>query len=538
MTPDADSRREQQARLCAALKNPTCFGGDVEHVTALETHISYVFLTGRFAYKIKKAVDFGFLDFTTLSARRFYCEEELRLNRRLAPALYLEVVPITGPVDAPRIDGEGPALEYAVKMREFPQDALASRLLARGELPPRDVDALAAAVARFHASIEVAAPDAGFGAPESICRTAIDNCDTLRRLADGPDERQEIEALARWTEREASRLRGALATRLARGFVRECHGDLHLGNIARIDGELTIFDCIEFNPGLRWIDVMSELAFVVMDLEYRQRSDLARRFLNAYLEITGDYAGLEVLRFYLAYRALVRAKVARLRVAQLPSGDAGREGIHDSRAHERLAHAYAAMPQRAIVITHGLSGSGKTTLSQGLVETLGAVRVRSDVERKRLHGMDVLARDRGGVEHGLYGGEATEATYAHLAAVAREIVEAGFIAVVDAAFLKRRQRDVLRRVAVELQVPFVIVDFVASESVLRERIANRTAAGTDASDADLAVLRHQLRTEEPFAVEESDEVVRYDANAAVEYSRAPEAWRSVRERIETALHAV
>jgi uncharacterized protein len=529
MTPDAN--RESQARLFAALQNPACFGGGVQRVTALETHISYVLLTGAYAYKIKKAVNFGFLDFTTLAARRFFCEEEVRLNRRLAPDLYLDVVPITGSIDAPRLGGAGHALEYAVRMREFSQDALASRLLARGELPPEDIDALAAAVARFHGAVEVAAPGGGFGAPEGVYRTAQDNFRTLRPLLTDASERAEIDALAAWTEREASARRGALLRRVEEGFVRECHGDLHLGNIARIDGRLTIFDCIEFSPGFRWIDVMSEVAFTVMDLEYRDRRDLARRFLNAYLEHTGDYGGLSVLRFYLVYRALVRAKVARLRAGQLASGEQ-RAALDDYQSHVRLARGYAEAHRPAIVITHGLSGSGKTTLSQALLEMFGAVRVRSDVERKRLHGMDARQRDRHGIEDGLYAGAATEATYQRLAELSRTIVAAGFVAIADAAFLKRSQRELFRALASELGVPFVIVDFAASEATLRERIARRAAAGTDASDADLAVLEHQLRIQDPLAPGEQSDVAAYDAEAPLGRAKEPAVWRSVRERIE------
>ena len=524
----SDAIPDSQHRLFAALRNPACFGGG--SVTALETHISYVLLTGRFAYKVKKAVDFGFLDFTTLAARRFFCEEELRLNRRLAPALYLEVVPITGTVDAPRIGGEGPAVEYAVKMREFPQDALASRLLERGEFGPGHIDALAASIARFHGSVEVAAPGAGFGAPEGVLRTAADNFRTLRSLAD-PEERGEIDALAAWTERESSARRGALLSRVEAGFVRECHGDLHLGNIARIDGELTIFDCIEFNAAFRWIDVMSEVAFMAMDLEHRGRADLARRFLDAYLGRTGDYGGLLVLRFYLVYRALVRAKVARLRAAQLGSGEAERPALDEYRGHVRLARSYAEAPQPAVVITHGLSGSGKTTLSQALLEALGAVRVRSDVERKRLHGLEMLERDPRGVDAGLYADDATQATYRRLAGVAREIVAGGFVAVADAAFLMRWQRDLFRDLAAELRVPFAIVDFTAAVATLRERIARRASAGNDASDADLAVLEHQLRNEDPLAADELRDVVRYDAEAPFEQAGTPDAWAMVRERI-------
>ena len=290
----------------------------------LETHISYVLLTGKHAYKIKKNVRLGFLDFTTLAARRFYCEQELKLNRRLAPALYLDVVAITGTIDAPVLGGDGPALEYAVKMLEFPQEALASQLLSRNELGVADIDVLAAKVAAFHAKIEVAAPDIAFGRPDGILRIALQNFAQIRPLLAAPADRAELDALALWAEREHKAHHAAFIERQRGGFIRECHGDLHLGNIARIEGEITIFDCIEFNDAMRWIDVMSEVAFTVMDLQDRGRADLGHRFLNAYLEITGDYAGLSVLRFYLAYRAMVRAMVARLRAVQLGSGDARR----------------------------------------------------------------------------------------------------------------------------------------------------------------------------------------------------------------------
>ena len=531
MTPDADSGSSQQARLFAALRDPACFGDGAKAVRALETHISYVLLTGRFAYKIKKAVAFDFLDFTTLASRRFFCEEELRLNRRLAPALYLDVVPITGSLEAPRVGGGGEALEYAVRMREFEQDQLASRLLERGELRAADVDALAATVAAFHAAIQPAAPGAGFGSPEGVRRAAMDNFAALRPRVVEAEEQARLGRLAAWTEREFTARRGAFLARVENGFVRECHGDLHLGNVARVDGQLTVFDCIEFNPALRWIDLMSEIAFTAMDLEHRGRLDLARRFLNAYLEITGDYAGLACLRFYLAYRAMVRAKVARLRAEQLPEGETRQAAIADYRAHLRLAERYAAPARPAIVITHGFSGSGKTTLSQALLEALGAVRLRSDVERKRLHGVGVRDRDRAGIGCGMYAGDATQATYERLATLASAVVDAGSIAVVDAAFLQRWQRERFANLAAGLGVPFAIVDFAASESSLRERVARRVRADADASDADRAVLEHQLRAHEPLGPDERDAVVRYDAEAPLERARAPGAWQAVAERI-------
>ncbi len=499
----------------------------------LETHISYVLLTGIHAYKIKKAVDFGFLDFTTLAARQFYCAEELRLNRRLAPALYLEVVPITGSVDAPAVGGPGPALEYAVKMREFAQSALASRLLEAGLLGPADIDALAARVADFHAAIAASAAtaDGAFGTPEGILQLAQRNFAQIAPLLTAGPERAEVEELRAWTEREHAARRDAFLARRERGFVRECHGDLHLNNIARIDDELVIFDGIEFNEAMRWIDVMSEVAFTVMDLQDRGRADLAHRFLNAYLERTGDYAGLAVLPFYLAYRALVRVKIARLRAAQLDAGATKDAAIAEARGYLRLARSYGEPPRPALIVTCGVSGCGKTAISQALLETIGAVRVRSDVERKRLFAVDPLERSGAGIGGEWYSPAATAATYDRLRALARDILRAGRIAIVDATFLRRAERASFEALARETGVPFVIVAFDAKEATLRERIARRRIEGHDASDADLAVLAHQIATCEPLTAAERACAIPYDAEAPLEAARAPATWALLADRL-------
>ena len=520
-----------QARLVAALANPARFGPACTSVTVLETHISYVLLTDKHAYKLKKAVDLGFLDFTTLASRRFFCEQELRLNRRLAPELYLDVVAITGTIDEPVIDGKGPVLEYAVKMREFPQDALASRVLDRNELGVADIDMLAAKVAAFHATSQKAAADSTFGAPETILRAALANCKSLLAGAASPAERRTIEALHTWTEREHAARNAAFRGRREGGFVRECHGDLHLGNIAVIDGEVTIFDCIEFNEQMRWIDVMSEVAFTAMDLQDRGHAELAHRFVNAYLEITGDYAGLSVLRFYLVYRALVRAKIALLRAIQLPPGEARAPLYAERDGYLRLAEAYARSPEPAILITHGITGCGKTTLSQALLEQIGAIRIRTDVERKRLHGLAPTARSDAATARMLYGADATRRTYDHVLHLAASVAAAGFVAIVDGTFLRRWQRDRFRRLAAELGIPFVIVAFSASEGVLRRRVAERARRGTDASDADVAVLEHQLGVRQSFGADEVGDIVTYDAAAPLADARSPHAWSAVIDRI-------
>ena len=316
---------------------------------------------------------------------------------------------------------------------------------------------------------------------------------------------------------EHAKLRETFTARKAGGFVRECHGDLHLGNVALIDGQPTPFDGIEFSEAFRWIDVMSDVAFMVMDLADRRLPRLANRFLNAYLESTGDYAGMAVLRFYLVYRALVRAKVACIRVRQqgVPA-DELRRGEREHLEYLRLAHSLATESRRALVLMHGLSGSGKTTVAQYLIETLGAVRVRSDVERKRLVGLEAQARSGSALGAGLYAADLTARTYARLAELARAIVDTGYPAVVDATFLSRSQREAFAALARELGVPFAIADCQAPEALLRERVALRERAARDASEAGLAVLEHQLASREPLTDEELRARVVFDTRSGPE----------------------
>jgi uncharacterized protein len=533
-TPDSAPLLAPQGRLVSALRDAVTSGAGGKRMALIETHISYVLLTGKFAYKIKKAVELGFLDFRTLAARRFYCDEELRLNRRLAPELYLDVVGITGSVEAPVLGGTGPAIEYAVKMRAFPQDGLASQALGRGELSAAHIDTLAAKVAAFHHTACVAGVSGPFGAPANVLRTALQNFAQIRPLLNTQAEVAELAVLAAWTEREHAACTAAMARRRGEGFVRECHGDLHLGNIAFVEGELTIFDCIEFNEEMRWIDVMSEVAFAAMDLRDRRRPDLAHRFLNAYLEITGDYDGLSVLRFYLVYRAMVRAKISRLRAHQLEAGDAQAAALAEYRGYLNIAAHYAQPSRPAIVITHGLAGSGKTTLSQALLEMIGAVRIRTDVERKRLHGLPAVARDRTGIEAGLYMPEATRETYLQALQLTRGATAAGFRVIVDATFLQRWQRRLFRDLAHELGIPFIIVNFVTENATLRERIMRRLRDAHEASDADLTVLEHQMRTREPLAPDELGDTVVYEAQSPLVEAQLPARWRGVLDRLARA----
>ncbi len=497
-------------RLLTALREPRCYPHPVHRVELLQTHISAVLLTGSLAYKIKKPVRLGFLDFSSLAARRHYCEEELRLNRRTAAALYLDVVPITGSPEAPLVGGAGEAIEYALRMREFPQDALLDAMAREGRLSRDHVRSLARGVADFHASAARAGPGVRWGSPSEVLAVALQNFEQILVLA--PADSARLEALREWTVREEGRHQPLIAARASSGFVRECHGDLHLRNIALLEGVPTPFDCIEFNEELRWIDVMSESAFLVMDFFAHGLPALAWLFLDTYLEHTGDYAGLELLRFYAVYRALVRAKVACIRVQQDRSGAEAASLQQRYRNHLELAGELAAQCRPALVIMHGVSGSGKSAVAAELAPSLGALRCRSDVERKRLHGLAPGARSGSGLEQGIYSAAATERTYERLAAIARQALQAGYPVIVDAAFLARSQRERFRRLAGECSAAFVIASCSVPEALLRERVRTRERLARDPSEAGLAVLQSQLGRQEALAPEEAAEVFPLDTS--------------------------
>lgn len=497
--------------LIRRLGDPACYDHAAGPVRVIETHISYVVLTGEFAYKIKKPLDLGFLDFSSLDKRLHVCCEEVRLNRRLAPAVYLDVVPITGSPAAPRVNGAGEAFEYAVKMRQFPPDATLDRLDVQGGMTDRHVEAIAAAAARFHLQdCERAAADSPWGNPENVWRPVAQNFLQIAPRLEAAADRRQLDALQAWSETEHARLAPLMAARKRNGFVRECHGDLHLGNLAWVDDQLLVFDCLEFNPELRWIDIQSEVAFCYMDLLQRGHADWAWLFLNIWLEQTGDHAGLALLRYYAVYRALVRAKVAAIRTGQTAGAERD-AAFAELRALLDLATTLTRPLPVRLDITHGLSGSGKTTATRALMQTPGAIRLRSDVERKRLAGIDALAKSGSGVGQQLYAADATRRTYAHLARLAGEIVDAGWPVIVDATFTARWQRDLLREQARSRSVAFHILDFPVPMTTLRERISQRARAGGDASEADLDVLQHQLDTEEPLAADEQADIVGFNA---------------------------
>jgi len=484
--------------LITALLDPRRYPHPAERVELIETHASWLLLAGDFAYKIKKAITLPFLDYGTLARRETCCRDELVLNRRFAPELYLDVVPIGGTPQQPCL-GALPALEWAVHMRRFEEQGRLDRVAARDELQPAHLSQLAATLCAFWEAAAVAAPATRFGAPDQVLAAARENFVELRQLLRQADQPQ-VEQLAQWTEDEFARRAADFAARKAGGRVREGHGDLHLGNLALINGQVTPFDCIEFNDDFRWNDAASEIAFVWIDLLDHHRPGLAAWLLNAWLEVGGDFQALNVLRFYAVYRAVVRAKVAALRARQEDAGQ--RLADFDSaRAYLQLAWQIAVPPAPTLMITCGLSGSGKTTASTArLLDPTGAaagsiVRLRSDVERKRLFGLAPQENSGSALDGGIYTTEATARTYARLHALARALLVAGWPVIVDAAFLRREERATFRALADELGAGFRIQFTEAPAEELHRRLMARSG---DASEATVAVLEKQREWFEPL----------------------------------------
>ncbi len=511
---------QNQRILIAALRDPRRYPHAAEAVELIETHISWVLLAGRYAYKIKKALNLGFLDYSRLEARGFYCEEELRLNRRTAPDIYIDTIAIGGSPAAPEF-GAFPVIEYAVRMRRFDSGDLMDHMLAEGRVTPRHIDGLAAALATFHARLPAVDTGTKFGTPPTIRAAAMQNFEQLLgRLTDTAD-RKRIAELQESFETELTACNRFFEMRRSEGAVRECHGDLHLGNIV-LAGDVPVpFDCIEFNPVLRWIDVMDEIAFAVMDLLHRDQAGFAWRLLNACLEASGDYGGISVLRFYLAYRATVRAKVCAIRAGQ--AGIPAQERSDDlavCRGYLALARQCLERRSPALIITHGLPGSGKTTFSQLVLQQSGAIRIRSDVERKRLFGFGALDSSHAHAVD-IYSPEATQRTYERLLELARGIMLAGHSVIVDAAFLRQEERESFRALAQSLSAPFVIASLHASDATLRERILQRR---NDASEADGDVLERLKAVQQPLSVAEMEYTVRFTTAQAPDSSANSRAW--------------
>lgn len=442
----------------------------------IETHISSVIVGDEVVFKLKKPVDFGFLDYSTLQKRKTFCEEEVRINRMFAPDLYYGAVSVNGSVASPSFEGEGDVIDYAVKMRRFDQQCQLDEMADSGSIGVELLEAAAQRIAAFHEKTPHAGPDGEYGIPHRVLMPMRENFELLRGSA---PFRKKIETLEQWSLQKFKKVEPLLLSRKKDGFIRECHGDLHLHNMAYVNGKILFFDAIEFNPYLNRIDVISDLAFLLMDLEHRGLMGHAARVLNRYLEERGDYEALALLDFYKVYRAMVRAKVAMLRSAQDLPEKMRASILREVESYLDLAIGYTQKREAFMGIMHGLSGSGKSTFALLLVENYGAVRIRSDVERMRLF--------RGKTEN-IYAPEVTGATYIRLYKLAKTVYGSGFPVVIDATFLK----SVQRKVFLGAERAFYIFTMECDLRMVRERVSKRSKEGTDISEADTVVLETQI----------------------------------------------
>lgn len=478
-----------------------------EPIQLLQTHISYVLLTGDYVYKLKKPVNFGFLDFSTLEQRQHFCQEELRLNQRGAPELYLEVLPITQTENQYQLSGMGQPVEYTLKLRQFPQEALFISLFEQGQLGEADLEELGQVVAQYHAKTETNEYIRSFGEVDRV-RAAIDeNYAHTQKYIGGPQSQLQFEQTKQYTDSFFTERESLFTTRIQNNRIRECHGDLHLGNICRFSDKILLFDCIEFNEQFRFVDVMYDIAFTIMDLEARQRKDLSNAFLNTYAELTGDWEGLQVLPLYLSRQAYVRAKVNSLLLDDASISTAAKQEATTTAAHYyHLAWQYTqqfavlsfsdapvqAQPcQGQMILMSGLSGSGKSTIARQLARQLGAIHIRSDAVRKHLGGIPLT--ERGSAE--LYTEEMNQRTYERLLELGIMLATQGFSVILDAKYDRQQLRLAAIAKSQSHQLPLQILHCTAPLEVLRERLASRTG---DITDATTDLLETQLAASEPF----------------------------------------
>ncbi|MBI5451321.1 MAG: AAA family ATPase [Gammaproteobacteria bacterium] len=514
--PDPGHPQPIDHRIPGALLRPAAFPHPADDLQLIETHISWVILAGDYAYKIKKPVNLGFLDFSTLANRRHYCTEELRLNRRLAASYYLELSPITASPEGPVVDGNGDIIEYAVRMRRLPAHALLKDRLSTQPVPATLLDKLADQIARFHQQVAVATSDTLYGDPDRVAAPVLDNVTTLRRLLTTEQSVMLLDRLEGWLRSQLTVLQPLLAQRKQQGFIRECHGDLHLGNIAVVDHDIVIFDCLEFNAELRWTDTFNELAFLVMDLHAAKQWPAAQQLLNRYLEHTGDYPGLRLLDFYCCYRAMVRAKVCALQASQHAAPSEQRRDLLDqAQRYLMLACHYQRPRTPALILTHGYSGSGKSTITGRLLQQLGAIRIRSDIERRRPPHTPAVSA----VNQGNYSPQARATVYHRLLALSEHITRAGFPVIVDATFLQAWQRQLFVELGRSCKLPLLILDCQAPDTVLRRWITQRQALRQDPSEATLEVLAMQQRTAQPLTTDEQACAIVVDTTTDVDIAQ-------------------
>ena len=491
---------ERPSLVTSLLRPGAYMSGNGGPVELLQTHISYILLTSRFAYKIKKPVNFGFLDFTTLAKRLHMCAEEVRLNSRLAPGVYIGVVKITESSGEFFMEGEGEAVEYAVKMRRLPEGNMLDKRLAAGQAGSAVIARIATVIASFHAKADRGGRISAFGSPEAVGANAAENFAQTRPFIGKAITAQAYERIKAYTDGFLRDNERFFIERVEKGFVRDCHGDIHCEHISIGEGAegVEIIDCIEFNERFRFSDTISDAAFLSMDLDFRGRHDLSLAFDDAYARASGDSGGRRLLDFYRCYRAYVRGKVDGFKSME---GEVGEEekalAEFSARYHFHLSSMYADKGYRPMmVVVRGLSGSGKSTVASAISSRTGFALLSSDRIRKELAGLSQQERAPAPFEQGIYSPSFTAKTYAGMIKRGFSLLASGRPVILDATFSKRSLIRRAQEAAAGAGALFRLVECACSEEVARDRIEKRSAgqAAPVVSDADWSVYLKQKQS--------------------------------------------
>lgn len=505
------------ADLIDALLTPDTYPHPVDVITTIETHISIVFLTGQFAYKLKKPVDFGFLDFSTLQKRKQYCFLEVELNQRTAPDLYIGVnqvciknqklqicksEQITETASETPTKEANKVIDYLVKMRQFDPNMVLGRLLKQGVLDAQMIEALTNKIVDFHLQAKIVNQSEPYGNPKVQLQPMLDNFPTLQKYFTDSNIQTDLTNLLNWTEHKFNQLKDQLSQRKIAGYVKACHGDLHLDNITLIDGQPVLFDGIEFNEAFRWIDTMSDLAFLLIDLEFKKQKAASYTILSLYLSKTLDYKGLNLINFYRVYRALVRAKITSLRAQQLPSKSIQQnqvELIAQEYIQQALEYSQSSIQPKCILV-NGVSGSGKSYFAYQLQQELNdfnAIVINSDRIRKSLFGLAAHDRPNKLQKQSLYSNEMNKRTYQAMADNAAICLKNGFNVILDATFLKLEHRQRFYDLALENNAQSYLFSITTEVQTSINAIESRQYLNDNPSDADIAIMQMQRKNYQP-----------------------------------------
>lgn len=470
-----------------------------EEVTLRQTHISYLLFTPEFVYKIKKPVDFGFLDFTTLEKREHFCKEEVRLNKRLAPEIYLGVVPITKEGDGYRMEGKGEPKEYAVKMKRLPETLMLDQMLKDDRVDPELIERAAEKIKAFHKEAKSSKDISKFGRIETIRRNAQENFAQTLPFIGRTITEETYDVIKDYTEEFLSSHTELFEERVREGYIKDCHGDIHSDHVSASDG-ISIFDCIEFNERFRYSDTIADMAFLSMDLEFRSRGDLARVFEKSYFSFYTDERGADehgrykdLLDFYKCYRAFVRGKVEGLRLIEPEETEKDKEeALARARLYFRLARGYATGGFRPVmVVVSGLSGTGKSTVALALKDITGMAILSTDLVRKELAEVPATEEHRAGYAQGIYSKEMTTKTYKSLIERAERLLTTGRSVIVDGTFSKKKFLKEAAEAAGRAGAEFCVVECLSDEETIRKRLGKRALDKEAVSDATYEIYKEQ-----------------------------------------------